>query len=71
MNDDPISCNIVATYFDDTAVNGTAGNILIGTGFHGFIRKVKIYDWPKNEDSMKLMYKVAPACYKFHHTQTD
>lgn len=61
MNDEAMVCNIVAGYFDDTPANGTLGQILIGTGFKGYIRKIKIYDWPKNEPAMKLMYRTAPA----------
>lgn len=57
MNDDPRHCNIVATYYDDT---GGAGNLRIGYGFNGFIRKIKIYDWFKTDQSMKIMYKTSP-----------
>jgi len=32
----------------------------IGLGFSGYMRKIKIYDYPKEEVSMDLMYKVAP-----------
>jgi hypothetical protein len=66
MNAEPIKCNMIPTFYDDT-INVDA--ITIGYGFRGFIRKIKVYDWPKNEESMELMYRVAPACYKFHHTQ--
>lgn len=57
MNDDPRVCNKVATYYDDT---GGAGNIRIGFGFKGYIRKIKIYDWFKTDQSMKIMYKTTP-----------
>jgi hypothetical protein len=71
VNDEAITCRIVTGYFDDTAANGTLNNLIIGNGFKGFIRKVKIYDWPKNDESMKLMYRTSPQCYKFHHSQAD
>jgi len=71
VNEENIACNNIAEYLDDTPANGTQQNIVIGNGFKGYIRKIKVYDWPKNDESMKLMYRTAPACYKFHHTQTE
>lgn len=57
MNDEPTACNFVATYYNDTS---NVGNIRIGYGFYGYIRKIKIYDWFKTEPSLLLNYKVAP-----------
>lgn len=68
MNDEATACNFVATYYDDTL---GVGNIRIGFGFWGYIRKIKIYDWFKTEPNLKDMYRIAPACYKFHHNQSD
>jgi len=68
MNDEPMVCNLVATYYDDTA---GPGNLRIGNGFKGYIRKIKIYDWFKHEQDQIDMYRTAPACYKFHHSQGD
>ena len=68
MNDDPRYCNKVATYYDDTTA---VGNLRIGYGFNGYIRKIKIYDWFKTDQSMKIMYKTTPQWYKFHWTQPD
>lgn len=57
FNDDPTVCDMVATYYDDT---GGAGNIRIGNGFRGYIRKIKIYDWFKTEPNLKIMYRKSP-----------
>lgn len=49
MNDEATKCNMVATFYDDTAATGGgAGNLRIGNGFWGYIRKIKIYDWFKD-----------------------
>lgn len=72
VNDEATKCIIAATYYatyyDDT---GGAGNIRIGNGFRGYIRKIKIYDWFKTEPNLKIMYRKSPQCYKFHHFQPD
>ena len=61
INEDPRYCNKIKTYYDDTALyGGGAGNLRIGFGFHGYIRKIKIYDWFKTDQSMKIMYKTSP-----------
>lgn len=70
MNEEPISCGQYASFYDD--VNGTRIiNMRIGLGFGGYMRKIMIYDYPKTEPSMEMMYKEAPQCYKFHHSQPD
>jgi hypothetical protein len=58
MNDETRVCNTVATFYDDT---GGAGNIRIGYGFKGYIRKIKVYDWFKHDFDMKKMYRTSPA----------
>lgn len=69
-NSDPVSCGKKTSFYDDDIPN-IPNNMRIGNGFGGFIRKIKIYDYPKQEPGFELMYKLAPQCYKFHHTQTD
>jgi cysteine-rich repeat protein len=70
MNEEPISCSQQISFYND--INGTRLiNMRIGNGFGGYIRKIMIYDYPKTEPSMEMMYKEAPQCYKFHHSQPD
>lgn len=73
MNDEAIYCEKTTTIelFIDDFTPGAPQTLIIGAGISGFIRKIKLYDYPKMEPDMELMYKVAPQCYKFHHSQTD
>jgi hypothetical protein len=70
VNNGNIACQMRNTYYDDTTPAANAV-FRIGQGFNGYMRKIKIYDYPKMDPSMKLMYKTAPQCYKFHHSQPD
>lgn len=65
MNDESIVCTVYNSttnkFFDDVDPgNSRTQTLIIGGGFDGFMRKIKIYDYPKMEPSMKMMYKVAP-----------
>lgn len=73
MNEDPIVCQITTNtdVFYDDVTPAQPATLIIGAGFGGFIRKIKVYDWPKMEPSMELMYKLSPQCYQFHHNQSD
>jgi hypothetical protein len=52
-------CNNLTTFFDPITTNA---NIVqrIGNGLNGYIRKIKIYDYPKTLPTFELMYKTTP-----------
>jgi hypothetical protein len=59
MNEEPISCSKQLSFYDDN-LGVNVNNMRIGSGFGGYIRKIMIYDYPKTEPSMEMMYKEAP-----------
>ena len=70
MNDEAIYWKTQNTFYDDT-VPTTTQTLRIGQSFYGYMRKIKIYDYPKTLPSMQMMYKTSPQWYKFHWTQPD
>jgi len=60
MNDEPIVCSLQTAVYDDWSTGIRQNVQMIGAGLSGYIRKIKIYDYPKTEPSMELMYKTSP-----------
>ena len=68
MGNEALNC---ADYPQTFADSGALGTVIIGPGFRGYMRKLKIFDHPKVRTSTEIMYRLGTKCYKFHWSQTQ
>lgn len=71
MNVEPQKCIMVGGFYDEGYYAN--GRLQIGGDyppekwFKGYIRKVKFYDWPQLETSVKIRVRHEPYCHDFHN----
>lgn len=75
INTQDYECQIVGGFFDAVWGGNQAYEIEIGGEypleqyFHGYVRKVKIYDWPQLQESTKFRVRDDHTCHMFHYQQ--
>jgi len=70
MNTDPYQCIMVGSYYDEGWLeNGdlqVGGDYPIEQYFHGYIRKIKLYDWAQHAISVRHRVRKEPYCHSFY-----